>query len=92
MNFRCSTVGIFKSGGGVCQRKAIRIIYRKRYPQAECRKHQADGVLLMVFLKIILSPILFNTFITDINVKTGSMSMKFTCDNEVRGLNNRVIE
>lgn len=49
-------------------------------------------MLLTLFLKIILSPILFNTFITDINVKTGIMSMKFTCDSKLGGLNDRVIE
>ena len=66
----------------------------KQYQQAKYRKYQAEGLVLVVFLKIILSPVLFNTSINDISIKIGSMSLKFACDIKLRGLNDfdRVIE
>lgn len=66
----------------------------KQYQKAKDRKYQAEGLVLAVFLKIILSPVLFNTSINDISIKIESISMKFSCDIKLRGLNDfdRVIE
>lgn len=59
----------------------------KQCQKAKYRKYQAEGLVLVVFLKIILSPVLFNTSINDFSIKIGSMSLKFTCDIKLRGLN-----
>lgn len=57
----------------------------KHYQKAKYRKYQAEGLVLVVFLKIISSPVLFNNFINNISIKTGSISMNFTCDIKLRG-------
>lgn len=66
----------------------------KQYQKAKYRKYEAEGLVIVGFLKIISSLVLFNISINDISIKTGSMSLKFTCDIKRRALNDfdRVIE
>lgn len=52
----------------------------KQYQKAEHRKYQTEGLVLMDFLKIISSPVLFNISINGTRKKIGSISMNFIYD------------